>query len=114
MSEERELQNIPQQNAEIEQAQGVGDNAFDQDHHNHGQADIRQPVVLRTAGPLTTFDVFSFIVNKVVGTGIFTAPPMVLALTGDWRVAITLWAVAFLWSIVTYAQSFYLPMTCDN
>ena len=112
MSEERELENLPQQKTEIEQPRGAGDNSFDDDqYNNHGHA--RQPVGLRTAGPLTTFDVFSFIVNKVVGTGIFTAPPMVLALTGSWRIAIILWAVAFLWSIITYAQSFYIPMTGD-
>ena len=114
MSEEHELENLPQQNSGIEQPRAAGNDSFDHDQHNYGHADTRQPVVLRTAGPLTTFDVFSFIVNKVVGTGIFTAPPMVLALTGDWRVALTLWAVAFLWSIITWVQSFYLPMTCGG
>lgn len=52
------------------------------------------------AGALTSFDVFAFVVNKEVGTGIFTAPSLVLALTGSREKAIILWAVGFGYSVI--------------
>lgn len=52
------------------------------------------------AGPLITFDIFALVVNKMVGTGIYTTPPLVLALTGDWRIAIGLWAAGFVYTII--------------
>lgn len=47
----------------------------------------------RTSIPKTlgTFDVASFNINKMIGTGIFTTPGTVLALTGDKRVALAMW-----------------------
>ena len=107
MSEQYELQDSQhprQQNTGLEQSQG-------DDFYNHGQHNDALGT-MRTAGPLTTFDVFSFIVNKMVGTGIFTAPPVVLALTADRRIAVSLWAIAFLYTIIRCAQPFYLRKIC--
>lgn len=59
------------------------------------------------AGALTSFDVFAFIVNKEVGTGIFTAPSLVLSLTGSREKAIILWAVGFGYSMIGSA-----PQSC--
>ena len=103
MSEQHELrdsQHPCQQNTGLEQSQEAGDHFYSDGQHDDVLGTIRM------AGPLTTFDVFSFIVNKMVGTGIFTAPPVVLALTADRRIALSLWAIGFLYSIITCAQPF--------
>lgn len=63
------------------------------------------------AGPLTKFDVFSLIVNKMVGTGIFTAPSLVLALTGSPSVAVGLWAVGLAYTILRYAEKLFINLT---
>lgn len=49
---------------------------------------------------LSTLEVFYWVVNKMIGSGIFMTPPMVLALTPDWRFAIILWAVAFWYNVM--------------
>lgn len=59
------------------------------------------------AAPLETLDVFCLIFNKMVGTGIFTSPPLVLVLTGDWRVALGLWAVGFVHTLLRYVEPTY-------
>ena len=51
----------------------------------------------------TTYDVFFQAVNTMVGTGIFTAPPLVLALVGDRWIAIVLWLIGFVYSLIGYA-----------
>lgn len=54
------------------------------------------------AGALASFDVFALIVNKMLGTGIFTSPSLVLALTGSREKAIAFWVVGFIYSIIRY------------
>jgi hypothetical protein len=54
----------------------------------------------REATLLGSFDVFSLIVNKMIGTGIYTAPTTVLLLTGDKRLSLGLWAVGFVYTIM--------------
>jgi hypothetical protein len=49
---------------------------------------------------LGPFDVFSLIVNKMIGTGIYTAPTTVLLLTGDKQLSLGLWAVGFVFTIM--------------
>jgi heme/copper-type cytochrome/quinol oxidase subunit 1 len=49
---------------------------------------------------LGSFDVFSLIVNKMIGTGIYTAPTTVLLLTGDKQLSLGLWAVGFVFTIM--------------
>lgn len=104
MSEQYELGDIQQsrqQNTQIEQREMANVQSSSHVQHSVIFLDTARPVVLRTAGPLTTFDVFSLIVNKMIGTGIFTAPSVVLALTADRRIAIILWGLAFLYTIIT-------------
>ena len=44
---------------------------------------------------LSSFDVFSLIVNKMIGTGIYTNVATVLILTGDKDLTMALWATRF-------------------
>ncbi|CRG91397.1 Low-affinity methionine permease [Talaromyces islandicus] len=50
----------------------------------------QETVVLRS---LRTWDVAALIINKMVGTGIFTTPGVVLSLTGSKTISIILWLV---------------------
>ena len=51
-------------------------------------------------GRLTAIDVFGFIVNKMIGTGIYTSPIQVLILTGSRDAAIGLWVVGVVYTFV--------------
>lgn len=53
-------------------------------------------------GPLRTFDVFALIVNKMVGTGIYTAPASVFLITGNKSLTLGLFGIGFLYSLVRY------------
>lgn len=53
------------------------------------------------ARPLRWWDVSSLVINKMIGTGIFTAPPAVLILTGNKREALGLWITGFLYTLVS-------------
>ena len=53
---------------------------------------------------LGSFDVFALIVNKMIGTGIYTAPTTVLLLTGDKQLSLGLWGVGFVYTIMRYAE----------
>lgn len=50
--------------------------------------------------PLRWWDVSSLIINKMIGTGIYTAPPTVLILTGNKREALGLWITGFVYTLV--------------
>lgn len=50
--------------------------------------------------PLRWWDVSSLIINKMIGTGIYTAPPAVLILTGNKREALGLWITGFVYTLV--------------
>ncbi|KAF4459686.1 High-affinity methionine permease [Fusarium albosuccineum] len=52
-------------------------------------------------GPLDTLDVFALIVNKMVGTGIYTAPASVFLMTGNKALTLGLFGVGFVYSIVS-------------
>ncbi len=56
-----------------------------------------------TPRPLNSRDVCSFIVNKMVGTGIYTTPPVVLLLTRSKGEALGLWFVGFVYTLIRYA-----------
>jgi hypothetical protein len=58
----------------------------------------------REATLLGPFDVFSLIVNKMIGTGIYTAPTTVLLLTGDKQLSLGLWGVGFVYTIMRCAE----------
>lgn len=51
--------------------------------------------------PLNSRDVCAFIVNKMIGTGIFIQPPAVLLLTRSKAEALGLWIVGFAYTIVS-------------
>ncbi|KAI9841498.1 MAG: hypothetical protein M1837_000659 [Sclerophora amabilis] len=76
-----------------------------------------QPVLILdpAARTLTAWDVAALIVNKMIGTGIFTAPPAVLALTGNKGETIVLWFLGFLYTLLSmtiYLEfDFKLPFT---
>jgi len=55
-----------------------------------------------TPRPLNSRDVCSFIVNKMVGTGIYTTPPVVLLLTRSKGEALGLWFVGFVYTLIRY------------
>jgi hypothetical protein len=59
-----------------------------------------------TPRPLNSRDVCSFIVNKMVGTGIYTTPPVVLLLTRSKGEALGLWFVGFVYTLMRYAFAF--------
>jgi hypothetical protein len=50
--------------------------------------------------PLDEWDVGALILNKMVGTGIFTAPPSVLILTGSAKAALGLWIGGFFYTLL--------------
>lgn len=50
--------------------------------------------------PLRWWDVSSLIINKMIGTGIYTSPPAVLVLTGNKREALGLWVTGFAYTLV--------------
>jgi hypothetical protein len=58
----------------------------------------------REATLLGSLDVFSLIVNQMIGTGIYTAPTTVLLLTGDKQLSLGLWAVGFFYTIMRYRR----------
>lgn len=59
----------------------------------------------RKLAPLKTLDVFSLIVNKMIGTGIFTAPVQVLLATQSKQLALGLWALGFIYTIMRFVKS---------
>lgn len=68
------------------------------------------PTFWDTPRPLNSRDVCSFIVNKMVGTGIYTTPPVVLLLTRSKGEALGLWFVGFGYTLIRYA----LNNLCHN
>jgi hypothetical protein len=51
---------------------------------------------------LTRWDVFSLIVNKMIGTGIFSTPPIVYSLVGHKVTALTVWIVGFAYTCIRF------------
>jgi hypothetical protein len=68
-----------------------------------------QPAPLRNspseATLLGSFDVFALIVNKMIGTGIYTAPSTVLLYTGSKQLSLGLWGVGFFYTIMRYVST---------
>lgn len=58
-----------------------------------------------TPRPLNSRDVCSFIINKMVGTGIYTTPPVVLLLTRSKGEALGLWFIGFVYTLIRYASA---------
>jgi hypothetical protein len=51
---------------------------------------------------LSTFDISCLIINKMVGTGVFTAPQAVFLLVGAKTVAFILWILGFIFTLIRY------------
>lgn len=60
---------------------------------------------------LGTFDVFALIVNKMIGTGIYTAPTTVYLMTGSKSLTLGLFGVGFLYCLMRWVLSPYPPDT---
>jgi hypothetical protein len=69
-----------------------------------------EPVDL-PARPLEVWDVASLIINKMIGTGIFTAPPTVLLMTGRPGLAFGLWLLGFAYTIVRCEKPHFTSKT---
>lgn len=69
-----------------------------------GYAVEPQPVVYRkeTRRDLDWKDVAALIINKMVGTGIFTGPLTVLLATNSKAIALTLWVLGFAYTVLRY------------
>jgi len=52
--------------------------------------------------PMGVLDVAAVIINKMVGTGIFTVPGQVLVSTGDKKISLILWAMGGIWTAAWY------------
>lgn len=52
-----------------------------------------------TSRKLHWWDVAALVINKMVGTGIFTGPAVVVQATRNKSVAITLWALGFTYTL---------------
>jgi hypothetical protein len=72
-------------------------------HHRDPSVVESVPAVDLPARPLELWDVASLIINKMIGTGIFTAPPTVLLMTGSPSLAFGLWILGFAYTIVRCA-----------
>lgn len=59
-------------------------------------------------GALETFDVFALIVNKMIGTGIYSAPATVFLLTGNKNLTLGLFSIGF---VYTLARSVRAPIS---
>lgn len=57
---------------------------------------------------LSVSDVASFIINKQVGTGIFTTPPLVALFAGSKGLAFTLWIIGFGYTLLRYVMAVQL------
>jgi hypothetical protein len=64
---------------------------------NHAQADMH----IIKQRPLKSIDIACLVINKMIGTGIFVTPPLVLSLVGTKWVA---WLVWILGSIHSFCR----------
>jgi hypothetical protein len=64
--------------------------------------------------PLNSRDVCAFIVNKMIGTGIFSAPPTVLLLTRSKGEALGLWVLGFVYTLIRFVEQLHQLRTYQN
>jgi hypothetical protein len=94
-------------------AQSVGASSSHESARNSSVAETPTLDVLRRLHDdkprdLNSQDVASLVINTMVGSGIYTTPPIVLLLTGSKGEAFALWVVGFLSTLVRYE-----PFTCS-
>jgi hypothetical protein len=63
-------------------------------------ATVRPDPRVQQMRTLSTWDVAALIANKMIGTGIFTGPTLVLRYTLNKNVAIGLWTLGFLYTLL--------------
>ena len=78
---------------------------MEENHQRPGAADVeyialRPDPRVKQMRTLSSWDVAALIVNKMIGTGIFTGPSIVLQLTLNKNVAIGLWVLGLLYTII--------------
>jgi hypothetical protein len=81
----------------------------------HGFQQFEEPIEPAQQGPdpihpLNWRDVCAFIVNKMIGTGIFVQPPAVLLLTGSKAEALGLWFAGFVYTLVRLVASSFVSI----
>lgn len=74
---------------------------------------IQVPAMTDPLLPLNARDVAAFIINKMIGTGIFVSPATVLILTRSKSEAIGLWIAGFLYVLVRYVILPRFQCVCD-
>lgn len=85
----------------VDPPQSAGDSKDDGDVYDDG-ASVRTQYTQLKRRDLSMVDVAALIINKMIGTGIFTTPGLVLNLTGNKNVSIALWLVGGVWSFLRY------------
>ncbi|KAH7142073.1 amino acid permease-domain-containing protein [Dactylonectria macrodidyma] len=56
---------------------------------------------IKGRGALDAFDVFGLIVNKMIGTGIYSAPASVFLMTGDKKLTLGLFGIGFAYTLIS-------------
>lgn len=78
--------------------------AQEQRGHQEATSDLptRRKPLKDVSRDLSPFDVAALIINKMIGTGIFTAPFTVLINSKSKSIAIGLWICGFLYTVLRY------------
>jgi hypothetical protein len=63
---------------------------------------------------LSTLDVAALIANKMIGTGIFTGPSIVLQLTLNKNLAIGLWTLGLFYTVLRWALKIFAVRSCAD
>jgi len=97
----RDLQKAPDYRQTAHASQHDGSSINDE-----GYTVNPRPVAYRLEAPryLDWMDVAALIINKMVGTGIFTGPLTVLQATQSKSAAVTLWVLGFLYTVIRFER----------
>ena len=101
MAEQREVPNLPNPFSDemrfrhISRSQNLSAVDHHDDDHNASAED---------AGALTKLNVFCWVVNKMIGSGIIMTPPLVFALVPDLPTAISVWFIGFVCTAVRFVS----------
>ena len=76
------------------------DDEEEEEEEDDDGASIRTQRTRLERRDLSKFDVAALIINKMVGTGIFTTPGLVLSLTANKKVSIIMWFCGGIWSFL--------------
>lgn len=82
------------------QSEGSGDDSHDEGPWRRQDSLVEARHDIDGRGALGSFDVFALIVNKMVGTGIYTAPATVFLMTGNKNLTLVLFILGFAYSLM--------------